>query len=78
MGGKLEGIGARLQQDGDYIKVSDIVTGGPAWKGKELEANDIILSAAQEGKEPVELAGMRVDDAVTHIRGKRYQGNPDG
>ncbi|MBK7787081.1 MAG: carboxy terminal-processing peptidase [Saprospiraceae bacterium] len=71
MGGKLEGIGARLQQDGDYIKVSDIVTGGPAWKGKELEANDIILSAAQEGKEPVELAGMRVDDAVTHIRGKK-------
>ena len=71
MGGKLEGIGARLQQDGDNIKVSDIVTGGPAWKGKELEANDIILSAAQEGKEAVDLTGMRVDDAVTHIRGKK-------
>lgn len=71
MGGKLEGIGARLQQDGDYIKVSDIVTGGPAWKGKELEANDIILSAAQEGKEAVDITGMRVDDAVTHIRGKK-------
>ncbi|MBK8701306.1 MAG: carboxy terminal-processing peptidase [Saprospiraceae bacterium] len=71
MGGKLEGIGARLQQDGDYIKVTDIVTGGPAWKGKELEANDLILSAAQEGKEAVDLTGMRVDDAVTHIRGKK-------
>ena len=73
MGGKLEGIGARLQQDGDNIKVSDIVTGGPAWKGKELEANDIILSAAQEGKEAVDLTGMRVDDAVTHIRERKVQ-----
>lgn len=71
MGGKLEGIGARLQAEDDFIKVSSIVPGGPAWKGKELEEKDIILSAAQEGKEPVDLAGMRVDDAVQHIRGKK-------
>lgn len=71
MGGKLEGIGARLTQEGDFIKVSDIITGGPAWKGKELQENDFILSAAQEGGKPVDLAGMRVDDAVQHIRGKK-------
>lgn len=71
MGGKLEGIGARLQAEDDYIKVSSIVPGGPAWKGKELQENDILLSATQEGKEPVDLAGMRVDDAVQHIRGKK-------
>ncbi len=71
MGGKLEGIGARLQQEGDFIKISNIITGGPAWKGKELAEGDLILSSAQEGKEPVDLTGMRVDDAVQHIRGKK-------
>lgn len=71
MGGKLEGIGARLQQEGDFIKISSIITGGPAWKGKELAEGDLILSSAQEGKEPVDLTGMRVDDAVQHIRGKK-------
>jgi carboxyl-terminal processing protease len=71
MGGKLEGIGARLQQEGDFIKISSIITGGPAWKGKELAEGDFILSSAQEGKEPVDLTGMRVDDAVQHIRGKK-------
>jgi carboxyl-terminal processing protease len=71
MGGKLEGIGARLQAADDYIKVSNIIPGGPAWKGKDLQEGDIILSAAQEGKEPVDLVGMRVDDAVLHIRGKK-------
>ncbi|MFT5762870.1 MAG: carboxyl-terminal processing protease, partial [Saprospiraceae bacterium] len=32
MSGTLEGIGARLQTDGDYTKVTEIVPGGPAWK----------------------------------------------
>ena len=34
IGGRLEGIGARLQQDDEYVKVATIVPGGPAWKGK--------------------------------------------
>ncbi len=71
MGGRLEGIGARLQQEGDNIKISSVMPGGPAWKSKQVQDNDIILSAAQEGKEPVSLTGMRVDDAVQHIRGKK-------
>lgn len=32
MSGQLEGIGARLQQKDDYIKVSELVVGGPAYK----------------------------------------------
>lgn len=71
MGGKLEGIGARLQQDGDYVKISSIVVGGPAWKGKELEENDLIMAVTQKGEEPLDIIGMRVDDAVTYIRGKK-------
>lgn len=72
MGGRLEGIGARLQTDGDYTKVVDIIVGGPAWKGKELEVDDLITAVQQKGEEEVlDITGMRVDDVVQHIRGKK-------
>ncbi len=71
MGGKLEGIGARLQTDGDYTKVFNIVVGGPAWKTKKLEDNDVILKVTQKGQEPVDITGMRVDDVVQLVRGKK-------
>ena len=71
MGGKLQGIGARLQQDGDYIKISSIVPGGPAWKGKELEEGDVILKVTQKGGETLDIAGMLVDEVVTHVRGEK-------
>lgn len=71
MGGKLEGIGARLQQDGDYVKVTSIVPGGPAWKGKDLEIDDLIMTVTQKGGEPLDITGMLVGDVVTHIRGKK-------
>jgi carboxyl-terminal processing protease len=69
--GKLEGIGARLLTEGDYTKVTEIVVGGPAWKGKELEANDIITKVAQEGEAPVDIKGMVIDDVVSQIRGSK-------
>jgi len=72
MGGKLEGIGARLVPDGDFIKVKEIIPGGPAWKGKELEAEDILTMVRQDGEESaMDLFGMRLDDAVQKIRGKK-------
>ncbi|CAG0907736.1 unnamed protein product, partial [Darwinula stevensoni] len=64
MGGKLEGIGARLQTDGDFTKVSSVVVGGPAWKTKKLQDDDVILKVAQKGQDPVDITGMRVDDVV--------------
>lgn len=69
--GRLEGIGARLQSDGDYTKVVDIVVGGPAWKGKELTENDVIVKVAQDGEEPVDITGMGLDDVVQLIRGPK-------
>lgn len=69
--GKLEGIGAVLQEDGSYIKVVQIVPGGPAWRQKELETDDIILAVAQGKGEAVDLTDMKVDDAVRYIRGKK-------
>ncbi len=71
MGGKLEGIGARLSTDGDYTKVVSIVAGGPAWKGKDLEVNDLIVAVTQEGEETMDITGMRLDDVVQQIRGKK-------
>lgn len=71
MGGKLEGIGARLRTEGDLTKVVSIVPGGPAWKGKELEVDDAILKVTQEGEEPVDVFGMRIDDVVSKIRGDK-------
>lgn len=71
MSGKVEGIGARLQAEGEYTKVSEIVVGGPAWKQKELEANDLIMKVAQEGQPAQDIRGMRLDDVVSKIRGKK-------
>jgi carboxyl-terminal processing protease len=71
MSGTLEGIGARLSQKDDYVQIVEVIPGGPAWKQKELEANDLILEVAQADGEPVSVVGMRVDDAVKLIRGKK-------
>ncbi len=69
--GSLEGIGAVLQEDGQYIKVVKIVPGGAAWRQKGLEVNDVILMVSQGSGEAVDLVDMRVDDAVRYIRGKK-------
>ena len=71
MSGSFEGIGARLQADGDYIKVSEVMPGGPAWQQKELEADDVIQKVAQAANEPVDIAGMDMDDVVKMIKGKK-------
>lgn len=71
MGGKLEGIGARLSTQDEMTKVVSIVPGGPAWKGKELEVDDLITAVTQEGEEPLNIMGMRLDDVVQKIRGKK-------
>lgn len=71
MSGQLEGIGARLMTEDDYTKVSEIVIGGPAWKTKRLQENDIILKVAQDGEEPVDLKGMVIDDVVQLVRGPK-------
>ena len=72
MSGTLEGIGARLLRDKDYTKVTEIIPGGPAWKGKDLQANDLIMKVRQDGEEePVDITGFEVKDVVKLIRGKK-------
>jgi len=71
MSGSLEGIGALLGEENGFIKVVEIVPGGPAWKQKELEVEDVILKAGQDENEAVDLVDMAITDAVRIIRGKK-------
>ena len=70
--GKLEGIGARLSKRMDNIKVVELISGGPAWRSNELEVGDFILKVKQEDEEqPVNIVGMRMDDAIKLIKGPK-------
>lgn len=71
MSGSFEGIGARLQKKGNGVEISELITGGPAWRGKELEKGDLILKVGQGKEEPIDIAGMRLDDVVKKIKGKK-------
>ena len=67
--GKFTGIGARLTKTEGNIKVVEIIIGGPVWKDKLLDVGDIIIKVAQENEEPVDIVGMKVDDAIKLIKG---------
>ena len=69
--GKFEGIGARLQKRNDNIKIIEIISGGPAWRGKKVEVGDEILKVGQGDEVPVDIVGMRLDDAVKLIKGPK-------
>ncbi len=71
MAGKLEGIGARLQKRDDYTRVAELISGGPAWRGGELEVGDLILKVGQADGTPTDIVGMRLDDAIEYIKGKK-------
>ena len=72
MSGSFEGIGARLQKKMDQVKVNEIISGGPAWRGKELEVGDIILKVRQEDEEQaLSIVGMRLDNAIKFIKGPK-------
>src|SRR5690606_6054573 len=71
MSGKFEGIGARLQKKSDNIKIVEIISGGPAWRGNDLEVGDEIVKVGQEGEIPVSIVGMRLEDAVKLIKGPK-------
>lgn len=71
MSGKLEGIGARLQKKNDFTEITELISGGPAWRGKELEPGDAILKVGQGASEPIDVVGMRLDDVVKKIKGPK-------
>ena len=72
MSGKYEGIGARLQKRMDEISITELISGGSAWRQNKLEVGDVILKVRQEDElEAVNVVGMRLDDAVKLIKGPK-------
>ena len=69
---ELQGIGAVLQSDEDYTKVSSLVVGGPAQKQGQLKPNDKIVAISQGADgEFVDVVGWRLDEVVKLIRGPK-------
>lgn len=71
MSGKFEGIGARLQKKPNGAKIVEIISGGPVWRDQQLEVGDEIIKVGQEGEQPVDIVGMRLDDAIQLIKGPK-------
>lgn len=68
----LQGIGAQLTTEEEYTKVVELIKGGPAERGSELQAGDRIIGIAQgvDG-EMKDVIGLRLDDVVDQIRGEK-------
>ncbi len=71
MSGKFFGIGARLQKKNDYIEITELISGGPAWREKELEPGDLIMKVGQGKETPIDIAGMKMDEVVKKIKGAK-------
>ncbi|VXC56392.1 Tail-specific protease [Pseudomonas sp. 8Z] len=67
----LEGIGAVLQNDSEYVKVVRLVPAGPAEKSKQIAPADKIIGVAQGNDEMVDVIGWRLDEVVKLIRGPK-------
>ena len=72
MSGKFEGIGARLQKKKGEVVITEIISGGPVWRDQQIEVGDIIMKVGQDNvDEPVDISGMRLDDAIKLIKGPK-------
>lgn len=72
MSQSVEGIGASLINDGDYVKIAEIIPGGPLFKNGEASKNDRIVAVAQgENGAWQDIIGWLTDDAVKLIRGTK-------
>lgn len=72
MSQSIEGIGAQLQNDGEYVVIKNIIPGGPLFKSGEGNAEDYIVAVAQgEDGDYQDIIGWLTDDAIKLIRGKK-------
>ena len=69
--GTLEGIGAVLGEKDHYVVVQELVPGGASWQQGKLEAGDVIVAVAQQGKDPVDVTDMPLQKVVSMIRGPK-------
>lgn len=72
MSKSLEGIGASLASDNEYVTIKSIVKGGPAEKSKQIAIDDRIVAVAQgKNGEFKDIIGWRTDVAIPLIRGPK-------
>lgn len=67
----LQGIGAVLNAEDGYVKIVELVPGGPADLDGRLQEGDRIVTVAQEGQEPVDVINMPLTKVVRMIRGTK-------
>lgn len=69
---KLQGIGAMLGSEDEYVKIIRLIPAGPADKQGILKASDRIIGVGQgKSGEIVDVVGWRLDDVVELIRGPK-------
>ena len=72
MSGSFEGIGARLVKRTEGIIITELISGGPAWRQGKLESGDQIVKVRQsDEEESVNVVGMRLEDAIKLIKGPK-------
>ncbi len=72
MSRSLEGIGAKLQTEGEHTVVNELIPGGPALKSNLLKKGDKIIGVGQgRGAAVVDVSGWRIYDVVKLIRGRK-------
>lgn len=67
----LVGIGAVLRSEDGYVKIMELVPGGPADKDGRLKVGDRIIAVAQGDKEFEDVIDMKLDKVVEKIRGEK-------
>ena len=68
----LEGIGAVLQRQEEFVVIRTIVPGGPAGTDGRLKVGDRVVAVGQGTSGPMtDVVGWRIDDVVALIRGKK-------
>lgn len=71
MSNNFYGIGATLTQDDNGVKIATLVTGGAAWKTRQIVAGDIIVKVGQSRDSLLDISGYETEDAVKLIRGNK-------
>jgi carboxyl-terminal processing protease len=68
----LEGIGAVLQRQDEFVVIRTIVPGGPVSLGGKIKVGDRVAAVGQgDGGAMTDVVGWRIDDVVDLIRGKK-------
>ncbi len=67
----LEGIGALLSSEGEFVEIVELIAGGPAETSGQLKAGDRIVGVGQASDDIQDVVGWRLADVVDLIRGPK-------